>query len=166
MVMVSVYGKLVVSQRIRGSCRTWLAFGPGTGIAQPVPQGWSRCRLPLQTHEKGPIGTGGVDPYRTVRIQCESGVRIKKSRIRIQESGSGGIRLQFGMIRGSGPRPDPESFAFSVLMNFFTDPDPRIRDRVRVTHNSFRKNLNMIFQKKKADPRLPLSGSVHIFYLA
>ena len=33
MVMVSVYGKLVVSERIRGSYRTWLAFGPVTGIA-------------------------------------------------------------------------------------------------------------------------------------
>ena len=53
------------------------------------------------------------------------------------------------MIRGSGPRPDPESFAFSVLMNFFTDPDPRIRIRVRVTPNSFRKNLNMIFLEEK-----------------
>jgi hypothetical protein len=30
-------------------------------------------------------------------------------------------------------------------MNFFTDPDPRIRIRVRVTPNSFRKNSNMIF---------------------
>jgi hypothetical protein len=30
-------------------------------------------------------------------------------------------------------------------MNFLTDPDPRIRIRVRVTHNSFRKILNMIF---------------------
>jgi hypothetical protein len=53
------------------------------------------------------------------------------------------------MIRGSGPRPDPESFAFSVLINFFTDPDPRIRIRVRVTPNSFRKNLNMIFLEEK-----------------
>jgi hypothetical protein len=67
------------------------------------------------------------------------------------------------MIRGSGPCLDPESFAFSVLMNFFTDPDPRIRIRVRVTPNSFRNNLNMIFLEEKADPRLPLSGPVHIF---
>ncbi len=56
-----------------------------------------------------------------------------------------------------------ESFAFSVLMNFFTDPDPRIRIRVRVTPNSFRKNLNMIFLEEKADPRVPLSGFVHVF---
>ncbi len=34
-------------------------------------------------------------------------------------------------------------------MNFFTDPDPRIRIRVRVTPNSFRKNLNMIFLEEK-----------------
>ncbi len=95
-----------------------------------------------------PIRTGGGDPYRMVQIQCKSGVRIK-----ILESGSRCIRIQFGMIRGSGPRPDPESFAFSVLMNFFTDPDPRIRIRVRVTPNSFRKILNMIFLKEKADPR-------------
>ncbi len=67
------------------------------------------------------------------------------------------------MIHGSVPRLDPESFAFSVLMNFFTDPDPRIQIRVRVTPNSFRKNLNMIFWKKKADPRHLLSGSVHVF---
>ena len=71
-----------------------------------------------------------------VRIRCESGVRIK-----IPESGSRCIRIQFGTIRGSGPRPDPESFAFSVLMNFFTDPDPRIRIRVRVTPNSFTKKF-------------------------
>ncbi len=36
------------------------------------------------------------------------------------------------MIRGSGPRPDPESFAFSVLMDFLygsgpKDPDPGSR---------------------------------------
>ncbi len=56
----------------------------------------------------------------------------KNSRIRIQESGSGGIRLQFGMIRGSGPRPDPESFAFFCFDEFFDgsgpkDPDPGSR---------------------------------------
>ena len=68
------------------------------------------------------------------------------------------------MIRGSGPRPDPESFAFSVLMNFFTDPDPRIRNRVRVTHNSFRKNLNMIFLEENGSAP-PLSGTVNDFYI-
>ncbi len=73
----------------------------------------------------------------------------KNSRIPIQESGSGCIGIQFGMIRGSGPRSDPELFAFSLLMDFFTDPDPRIRIRVRVTPNSFRKNLNMIFLEEK-----------------
>ncbi len=36
------------------------------------------------------------------------------------------------------------------LMNFFTDPDPRIRIRVLVTPNSFRKNLNMIFLEEKS----------------
>ena len=51
------------------------------------------------------------------------------------------IRILFGMIRGSGLRPDPESFALSVLMDFFTDPDPRIRIRVCVTPNSFRKKF-------------------------
>jgi hypothetical protein len=34
-------------------------------------------------------------------------------------------------------------------MNFFTDPDPRIRIRVHVTPNSFRKILNMIFFERK-----------------
>jgi len=52
------------------------------------------------------------------------------------------------MIRGAGPRPDPESFAFYGFDEFFMDPDPRIRIRVRVPPNSFRKNLNMIFLKE------------------
>ncbi len=68
-----------------------------------------------------------------------------------------------GMIRGSGPHPDRESFAFCGLMNFFTDPEPRIRIWVRVTPNSFRKILNMTFLKENSDPRLPLDGSVHVF---
>ena len=34
-------------------------------------------------------------------------------------------------------------------MNFFTDPDPRIRIRVRVTHNSFRKNFKHDILKEK-----------------
>jgi hypothetical protein len=119
------------------------------GIAFPASHGWSRCRVPL-TYKRGssPIISGGGGPYRTVRTRCESGVRIKNSWIRIQESGSRCICIQFDTIRGSGPRPDPESFAFSVLMNFFMDPDPRIWIRVRVTPNSFRKILNMIFWKK------------------
>ncbi len=63
----------------------------------------------------------------TVRILCESGVRIK-----ILESGSTCIRIQFGMIRGSGRRPDPESFAFFGFDEFFygsgpKDPDPGSR---------------------------------------
>jgi hypothetical protein len=44
------------------------------------------------------------------------------------------------------------------------DPDPRIRIRVRVSPNSFRKNLNMIFLKEIRDPRLPFDGYVHVFY--
>ncbi len=83
-----------------------------------------------------------------VRIRCESGVHIK-----IPESGF--------------KNPDPDAFAFnlvrfadpdhvrirnhlhfSVLMNFFTDPDPGDRIRVRVTPNSFRKILNMNFLKE------------------
>ncbi len=67
------------------------------------------------------------------------------------------------MIRGSGPRPDTESFAFLGFDEFFTDPDPRIRIRVRVTPSSFRKILNMIFLKENSDLRLPLDGSVHVF---
>ncbi len=42
------------------------------------------------------------------------------------------IRISFGMIRGSGPRPDPELFAFCISMSFFDgsgleDPDPGSR---------------------------------------
>jgi hypothetical protein len=47
---------------------------------------------------------------------------------------------------------------------FFIDPDPRIRIQVRVTPNSFRKILNMIFLKENSDLRLPLDGSIHVFY--
>jgi hypothetical protein len=72
----------------------------------------------------------------------------KNSWIRIQESGSTCIRIQFGMIRGSGPCPYQESFAFYISMSFFYGSAPRIRIRVRVTPNSFRKNLNMIFLKE------------------
>jgi hypothetical protein len=63
-------------------------------------------------------------------------------------------------------RPDPESFAFSVLMNFFADPDPRIRIRVRVPPNSFRKILNMSFLKENLDPCLPLGGSVYVLHFS
>jgi hypothetical protein len=48
------------------------------------------------------------------------------------------------MIRGSGPRPDPESFAFSVLMNFFTD-----RTQGSGSHPTALKNLNIIFLEEK-----------------
>ena len=90
-------------------------------------------------HEKGPIGTKGVDPYWTVRIRCESGVRIKNSRIRIQESGSGGIRLKFwydSRIRTESGSGILLRFMFDVHL---MDPDSRIRIQVRVTHTSFRK---------------------------
>jgi hypothetical protein len=43
-----------------------------------------------------PIGSGGGDPYRMVRIQCESGVSIK-----IPESGF--------------KNPDPAAFASSLV---------------------------------------------------
>ncbi len=110
-----------------------------------------------------PIRSGGGNPYRMVRIRCESGVSIK-----IPESGF--------------KNPDPDAFAFSFVWFadpdhvrirnhlhflcwwiFFTDPDPRIRIRVPVTPNSFRKILNMIFLKENSDPRLPLSGSIDVF---
>jgi hypothetical protein len=67
-----------------------------------------------------------------VRFRCESGVRIKILESGIQESGSICIRISFCMIRESGPRPDPELFAFSISMSFFDgsgseDPDPGSR---------------------------------------
>ncbi len=94
-----------------------------------------------------PIGSGGGDPYRMVRIRCESGVRIK-----ILESGF--------------RNPDPYAFAlvlvwfvdpdhvrirnhvhFAFRWVFLMDPDPRIRIRVRVSPNSFGKILIWYFLK-------------------
>ncbi len=135
------------------------------GIAFPGPHRWSRCRVTLTyMRSSSPIRSGGGGLYRMVRIRCKSGVRIK-----IPESGF--------------KNPDPDAFAFSlvwftdpdhvrirnhlhfaVLMNFFTDPDPRVRIQVRVTPNSFKKILNMTFLKENSDPRLPLDGSVYVFY--
>jgi hypothetical protein len=65
------------------------------------------------------------------------------------------------MIRGSGPRPDPELFAFCISMSFLMDPDPRIR--VRVPSNSFRKIFTVIFFKENGSAP-PFSGSGHVFY--
>jgi hypothetical protein len=90
------------------------------GIAFPDSHRRLRCRVtPTYKRSSSPIRSGGGGPYRTVRTQCKSGVRIK-----IPESGSRCIHIQFGMIRGSGPRPDPESFAFCIFDEFFMDPDP------------------------------------------
>ncbi len=73
------------------------------GIAFPAPHRWSRCRVTL-TNKRGssPIRSGGGDPYRMVRIRCESGVRIK-----IPESGF--------------KNPDPDAFAFNLVR--LADPD-------------------------------------------
>ncbi len=46
--MVNVYGKL----EDLGVLPDLDGIGPDTGIALPVPHGWSRCRLHLQTREK------------------------------------------------------------------------------------------------------------------
>ncbi len=73
----------------------------------------------------------------------------KNSLIRIQESGSRCIRIQFGMIRRSGPRPDPESFAFCIFDEFFygsgpEDPDPGLRHtqqlKKNLKHDFFKEN--------------------------
>jgi hypothetical protein len=61
------------------------------------------------------------------------------------------------MICGSGPRPDPESFAFCIFDEFFMDPDPG-----SCHTQQLQKNLNMIFERKP-DPRQPLDGSGHVF---
>jgi hypothetical protein len=78
MVMVNVYGKLADL----GVLPDLVGIGPATGIALPVPHGRSRCRVPLQTHEK----IAQSDPMRIWGPH-------KNSRIRIQESGSGCIRI-------------------------------------------------------------------------
>ncbi len=65
----------------------------------------------------------------------------KNSWIRIRESESGCIRIAFSGIRGSGPSPDPELYAFRDLKDFW-----RVRIRGSGTgfashSNSFRKFL-------------------------
>ncbi len=129
------------------------------GIAFPVSHRWSRCRVTLTyMRSSSPIRSGGGGPYRTVRTRCESGVRIK-----IPESGSRCIRIQFGMLADLDHVRIWNHLHFAVLLKFFTDPDPRIRIQVRVTPNSFRQILNMNFLKENSDPCLPLDGSVHVF---
>ncbi len=66
-------------------------------------------------------------------------------------SGSICIHISFGMIRGSGPCPDPESFAFCISMSFFMDPDPGSR----LTQQLQKKFQYDIF-KRNQDPSLPL----------
>ncbi len=110
MVMVNMYGKPGKHGRLRGfgTCWTWMALVRLQGIAFPVPHGWSRCRVPLQNmRSPSPIGSGGGDPYRMVRIQCQSGVRIK-----IPESGF----------------KNPDLVAFPSSLVWFVDPD-RVRIR-------------------------------------
>jgi hypothetical protein len=136
------------------------------GIAFPAPHGWTRCWVTL-TYKRSPkpIRSWGGSPYRRVLYGTDP-MRIwgphKNSWIRIQESGSRCIHIQFGMIRGSGPRPDPESFAFSVLMNFFL----RIRTQGSgsgfTSHPTVLEKFSTWFVKENSDPRLPLSGSVHV----
>ncbi len=123
------------------------------GIAFPGSHRWSRCRVTLTyMRSSSPIRSrrGGSVPYGTDPMRIWG--PHKNSWIRIQESGSRCIRIQSGMIR----------LHFTVLMSFFTDPDPRIGIRVHVTPNSFRKILNMIFLKENSDPRLPFDGSAHV----
>ena len=97
-------------------------------------------------------------------------MRIWGPHKRIPESGfknpdPEAFALSFGRIRGSGLSPDPESFCVLCFNVHLMDPDSRIRIRIRVTHTSFRKILNMNFRRKNADPRLPLSGSAYILCL-
>ncbi len=67
------------------------------GIAFPDSHRCLGCRVTLTyKRSSGPIRSGGGGPYRTVRIRCESGVRIK-----IPESGF--------------KNPDPDAFAFSLV---------------------------------------------------
>ena len=119
------------------------------GIAFPGPHRWSRSRVTLTyMRSSSTIRSGGGGPYRMVRIRCESGVRIK-----IPESGFKNPDLDaiaFSLVWFEDPDHVRirNHLHFMVLMNFYTDLDPRIRIRVRVTPNSFRKILNMSFLKK------------------
>jgi hypothetical protein len=44
---------------------------------------------------------------------------LKNSRIRIQESGSVPIHITLDSIRGFGPRPDPDLYAFRIFEGFW-----------------------------------------------
>jgi hypothetical protein len=52
------------------------------------------------------------------------------------------------MIRGSGPRPDPESVAFCISMSFFYGSGPEDPDPGSCHIQQLYKNLNMIFLKE------------------
>jgi hypothetical protein len=82
----------------------------------------NRCLKLYPSHMKivwSSTGSGGGDPYRMVRIPCESGVLIK-----ILESELGNLNpysstLLFSALRRSRSPPNPELYAFRVLMNFW-----------------------------------------------
>ena len=141
MVMVNIYGKLVDL----GTCRTWMALVRPQAyhclclmgdLDAGYPYKHTR-RQPdwIQRRGSAPYGTDPMriwDPHKKfpnpdsrIRIRRHSPLVWYDSRIRTT-SGSGIVCI----------------FCFD---EFFTDPDPRIRIRVRVTPNSFRKILNMIF---------------------
>ena len=115
-------------------------------------------------HEKGPIGTRGVDPY----WNCTDPMRIWGPHKKIPESGfknpdPEAFALSFGRIRGSGLSPDPESFCVSCLKYLWWI---RIQESGSgfASHTLVLENFKYeFFRRKNADPRLPLSGSAYIF---
>ena len=77
-------------------------------------------------------------------LYCTDPIRIWGPHKKIPESGfknpdPEAFALSFGMIRGYGLGPDPESFCVLCFDVHLMDPDSRIRIQVRVTHTSFRK---------------------------
>ena len=131
MVMVSQHSELVIARGLGGLA------GPGWHLVRSSQAQHSLCLrdyldagYPYKHMRRALLEPEEWIRTVTVRIRCESGVRIKKSpdsRIRIRRH-SPLVWCDFG----SGPRPDPESLCVSCLMYFFDgsglkNPDPGSR---------------------------------------
>ena len=103
-------------------------------------------------------------------LNCTDPMRIWGPHKKIPESGfknpdPEAFALSFGMIRGSGLRPDPESFCVSCLMYIWWI-------RIQESGSGFASHTLVLekfkyefFRRNNADPRLPLSGSAYILCL-
>ncbi len=153
------------TESLGGTGPAWYYHGPQMtqGIAFPGPFQMPDSNDPYIRRVCSPIRSGGGGPYRMVRIRCESGVRIK-----IPESGFLNPNpYAFALLLVWFVDPDHVRIRnylhFAFRWVFLMDPDLRIRIRVRVSPNSFRKILIWYFIKKiRSAP--PFSGSVHVFY--